>query len=83
VSHLDLPRPLSPHRAPGYFRQRTHLLCRSAAEAIIAAHFGIELLAGLVRAGLVSVALEVAQAGGQRIEVVRMKITEAGAAGVG
>jgi hypothetical protein len=32
----------------------------------------------LVRAGLVSVALEVAQAGGQRIEVVRMKITDKG-----
>jgi hypothetical protein len=44
----------------------------------MAAHFGIELLAGLVRAGLASVDVKSIRAGRSRVEVVRMRITVAG-----
>jgi hypothetical protein len=49
-----------------------------AAEAIMAARFGVEVLAGLVRKGWASVDDETVHAGGSAFAVVRMKITEAG-----
>jgi hypothetical protein len=49
-----------------------------AAEAIMAARFGVEVLAGLVRKGWASVDVEMVRAGGSTFDVVRMKITEAG-----
>jgi len=51
---------------------------RGATETIMAAHFGIELLAGLVRRGWVNVNVETVRAGRSPLGVVRMKITEAG-----
>jgi hypothetical protein len=47
-------------------------------EGIMAAHFDVELLAGLVRTGLVQVEVADVRAGGRAIEVVRMRITDAG-----
>ena len=49
-----------------------------AAEAIMAARFGVEVLAGLVHKGWASLDIEMVRAGGSAFEVVRMKITEAG-----
>jgi hypothetical protein len=49
-----------------------------AAEAIMAARFGVEVLAGLVRKGWVHVDVETVQAGGRAFDVVRMRITAAG-----
>jgi hypothetical protein len=47
-------------------------------EAVMALHFGVDLLAGLVCARLVSVRPERMRAGGRSVEVVRMRLTEAG-----
>jgi hypothetical protein len=51
---------------------------RGATESIMAMHFTVDLLAGLIRQGLASVAPESMQAGGRAMTVVRMKITTAG-----
>jgi hypothetical protein len=51
---------------------------RGCTEAIMAAHFGIELLARLVREGLACVEVESVRAGGRTVDVVRMKITDDG-----
>jgi len=51
---------------------------RGCTEAIMAVHFTVELLAGLVRQGWVSVDVETVRAGRSPDGVVRMKITEAG-----
>ncbi len=40
--------------------------------------FDTDMIAGLVRAGLAAEELEVMKAGGKTIEVVRVRITEAG-----
>jgi hypothetical protein len=51
-------------------------------ENVMAAHgFKTELLAGLVRDGLANVAAKTMLAGRQPMKVVRLRITEAGAAG--
>jgi hypothetical protein len=47
------------------------------AEAIVAARFGVEVLAGLVRNGWASVEVETARVGGSTFGVVPMKITKA------
>jgi len=49
-----------------------------AAEAIMAARFGVEVLAGLVRKGWASVDVETVHAGGRTFDVVRMRITAVG-----
>jgi hypothetical protein len=49
-----------------------------AAEAILAARFGVEVLAGLVRKGWVRVDVETVCTGGRTFDVVRMRITAAG-----
>jgi hypothetical protein len=49
-----------------------------AAEAIMAARFGVEVLAGLVRKGWARVDVETVRAGGHTFDVVRMRITAAG-----
>jgi hypothetical protein len=51
---------------------------RGASEAIMAVHFDVDLLAGLVGEGWASVRVDTARAGGRTVEVVRMKITDAG-----
>jgi hypothetical protein len=51
---------------------------RGATESIMAMHFAVDLLAGLVRQGLASVAPESMQAGGRAMTVVKMRITDAG-----
>jgi hypothetical protein len=56
---------------------------RGATEAIMTAHFGVELLAGLVREGWASVDVQSARAGGKAIKVVRMRITDAGRRALG
>jgi hypothetical protein len=48
-------------------------------EAILRAHgFSVEQMVDLVRAGLASAATERVVAGGKKVEVARVKITEAG-----
>jgi hypothetical protein len=48
-------------------------------EAMLMAHgFTIELLASLVRDGLATVRRESVNAGGRRVEVTRIRITDAG-----
>jgi hypothetical protein len=62
-------------------QQALHMLSdapRGHAESVMASHFGVDLLAGLVRRGLVSVAQERVRANWQWIEVVMMRITDAG-----
>ena len=49
-----------------------------AAEAIMAARFGVEVLAGLVRKGWASVDVEAVRVGGRTFNVVRMRITTSG-----
>jgi len=49
-----------------------------AAEAIMAARFGVEVLAGLVRKGWASVDVETVHAGGRTFDVVRMRTTAVG-----
>ena len=44
----------------------------------MAVHFTVDLLAGLVREGWARVEVQSARAGGKAIEVVRMRITDAG-----
>jgi hypothetical protein len=44
----------------------------------MAARFGVEVLAGLVRKGWASVDVETVRAGGSRFDVVRMRVTAAG-----
>jgi len=51
---------------------------RGCTEAIMALHFTVALLAGLVRQGWASVDVETVRAGRSPVSVVRMKITEAG-----
>jgi hypothetical protein len=45
---------------------------------VIVHHFDRNVLAGLVRAGLISARRHTGKAGGEMIEVVRMRITESG-----
>jgi hypothetical protein len=56
---------------------------RGRAEAIMAPHFGGELLAGLVRAGLARVDVRAVRADRSRVEIVRLKITDAGRRAIG
>jgi len=44
----------------------------------MAARFGVEVLAGLVRKGWASVDVETVHAGGRTFDVVRMRITAVG-----
>ena len=51
----------------------------SCPELLLLAHgFKIEMLAGLVRAGLATAQPEAVNAGGRLVEVVRLRITDAG-----
>jgi hypothetical protein len=76
--------------APRHRKQRLGAKARGALELLAAASpscpellllahgFKIEMLAGLVREGLATAQPEAVNAGGQSIEVARMKITDAG-----
>jgi hypothetical protein len=77
------PRRNARKRNPSATRRRAlELLAASrdgASEAILVAHgFSIDLLVGLIRAGLATAKAERVVAGGRTIEVARVRITEAG-----
>jgi hypothetical protein len=70
-------------RSPPAARRRAlELLAASrdgCSEAIMLAHgFTVDVLAEIVRAGLAMASVERMVAGGKRIEVIRVRITEAG-----
>jgi hypothetical protein len=78
-----MPPPRRPRRGPKPDRRRAlELLAASpdgCTEAIMLAHgFPVPLLVDLCIAGLASATLERMVAGGRPVEVVRIKITEAG-----
>jgi hypothetical protein len=51
---------------------------RGCTEAIMAAHFEVELLAGLLREGWAGVQVQTIGAGPRPVEILTMRVTDAG-----
>ena len=68
---------------PAHRRRALELLASSphgaTTKLLVVAHgFEIDMIAGLVRSGLAAEEFDVMKAGGKTIEIVRIRITEAG-----